>query len=221
MIPKSYISRQDRDKVILRMKETLSTLPQTLLTVRRGDILFSEGDKVKNVGIVVEGLLKCSKYTYSGDEINIHYFYEGETFPEYLVLSGEERYIYNLVAEKRSTILLVDSDHILSLLKSDHEWSNLLLNYMAYRGLHTEKWNLCNCYTTLKSSIAYMLLEIDEITENEWTQHIDSQKVIASKLKVSRPMYNQTLLKLEKENLIKRSDKGIMLLDREKLEKLI
>ena len=46
----------------------------------------------------------------------------------------------------------------------------------------------------------------------------DSQKVIASKLHVSRPMYNQELIKMEREGLIKRNGQNMMLVNREKLE---
>lgn len=63
-----------------------------------------------------------------------------------------------------------------------------------------------------------MLLEIYQVQEDEWTLINDSQQMLATKLQVSRPMFNQALIKLEKEGLIERNRTRIRLKDRSKLE---
>lgn len=203
------------------IREKFLSLPHEIITPKRGEVIFSQGDKVEKMGFILEGVMKCCKYTYSGEEVNTHYFYNGEIFPEYLYLTSENTYIYNLVTEKSARLILIDVHYMEELLMKDIEWANIIIDYIARRGLLAEKWTLCNSYSTLRSSIAYMLLEIEQVEENKWTKIRDTQKVVASKLQISRPMYNQELIKMEREGIIKRSNLGILLLSREKLETYI
>lgn len=217
----SFVYKNQKDKkemITEKIKQVFYSLPHEVITPKRGEIIFHQGNKVEKLGFIVEGVMTCSKFAYNGDKINTHYFYAGDIFPEYLLLTGENKYIYNLVTEKNAKLLLINASHMRELLLQDIKWNNLIIEYMAWRGLNAEKWSLCNCYSTLKSRIAYMLLEIKEIEENQWTKISDSQKVIASKLHVSRPMYNQELIKMEREGLIKRNGQNMMLVNREKLE---
>lgn len=193
-------------------------LPHQSVSLQRGEVIYHQGDKIEKVGLITEGMLKCANYTNGGDEINPHYFYQGEIFPEYLLLSGEDEYIYTLIAEKRSRIILVDFQSFRELLVQDPRWGQLLIAYMAKRGLLAEKWKLCNCYGNLRSSMAYMLLEIYRISDEHWTEIKDSQQIISAKLQISRTAYNLELAKLEKEGVILRSKSKIKILDRRKLE---
>lgn len=208
-------------KISLEIREKFLKLPHNIVTPSRGEVIFHQGDKVDKLGFILDGVMKCCKYTFEGDEVNTRYFYRGEIFPEYLFLTGEGEYIYNLVTEKDAKLILVATEHITDLIKKDLGWNNLIIDYMAWRGLLDQKWALCNSYGTLKSSIVYMLLEIYQVQEDEWTVINDSQQMLATKLQVSRPMYNQALIKLEKEGLVERNRTRIRLKDRSKLEMLI
>lgn len=196
-------------------------LPHSIVTPIRDETIFHQGDRVEKLGFILDGVMKCCRYTVDGVEVNTRYFYKGEIFPEYLFLTGEGKYIYNLVTEKDARLLLVDTEHITKLIKKDLEWNNMIIEYMAWRGLLDQKWALCNSYGTLKSSIAYMLLEIYQVHENGWTSINDSQQMLATKLQVSRPMFNQALIKLEKEGLIERRKTKIRLKNRNQLEMYI
>ena len=90
------------------IKNKFLLLPHQIVTFRRGQVVYHQGDSIDKVGFILEGVMKCAKYTHDGDEINPHYFYEGEIFPEYLLLTGKSEYIYTLVAEKRSKVILID-----------------------------------------------------------------------------------------------------------------
>ena len=193
-------------------------LPHQVVTFQRGQVIYHQGDKIDKIGLILEGVLKCANYTNAGDEINPHYFYEGDIFPEYLLLAGEDEYIYTLVAEKRSKVILVDLHCFKDLIMSDMECCQLLIAYMAKRGLLAEKWRLCNCLGNLRSRIAYMLLEIYGVSDNGWIEIKDSQRIISTKLQISRPAYNQEMIKLEEENIIKRDKSKIKILNRRKLE---
>lgn len=199
----------------------LEKISYNKITLNRGDVLYTQGQDVSDLGFVKRGLIKCSKYTQNGLELNPHYFYEGEIFPEYLLLTGQKRFIYTLVADKRSEIWLVDNKNFKNLLLNDNEWARAFLIYIAQRGLRASKWVLCNSYNNARSKIAYMLLEIFELKEGVWTELEDNQRVISSKLHLSRTSYNMELSKLEKEGFIKKERSKILICDKVKLEEYI
>lgn len=201
-----------------RMVETgFFNLPHEIVSLKRDEVLYHQGDNVEKIGFVLEGIMKCSTYTNNGDELNPHYFYEGEIFPEYLLFSGERQYIYTLVVEKAAKLLLIDFQEILSLVEQDKEWSHLILRYMAKRGLSSEKWKLCNCYGSLRSRIAYMLLEIYHANENDWIDLRDNQRIISTKLQISRTAYNQEIMKLKDEGIIESNRSKIKVLNKRRL----
>ena len=200
------------------IKKRFLSLPHKIKFLQRGEVIYHQGDKIYKIGFILEGTMKCANYTNAGDEINPHYFYEGEMFPEYLLLSGNNEYIYTLIAEKRSKIILVDFDILKNLIITDMEWCQLLIAYMAHRGLLAEKWKLCNCYGSLRSRIAYMLLEIYGVSDEGWTEIKDNQRIIATKLQISRTAYNQEMMRLEDEKIIKRDKSKIKLLKQRILE---
>lgn len=133
------------------------------------------------------------------------------------MFSGERQYIYTLVVEKAAKLLLIDFQEILSLVEQDKEWSHLILRYMAKRGLSSEKWKLCNCYGSLRSRIAYMLLEIYHANENDWIDLRDNQRIISTKLQISRTAYNQEIMKLEDEGIIESNRSKIKVLNKRRL----
>lgn len=200
------------------IKNKFLFLPHQIVTLQRGQVIYHQGDKIDKIGLVLEGGLKCATYTNAGDELNPHFFYEGDIFPEYLLLAGENEYIYTLIAEKRSKVILVDFHCFQDLIMSDMEFCQLLTGYMAKRGLLAEKWKLCNCHGNLRSRIAYMLLEIYGVSDKDWTEIKDNQRIISTKLQISRPAYNQEIIKLEEENIIKRDRSKIKILNRRMLE---
>lgn len=204
-----------------KIEETLMTLPHTKVEINRGDTIFFQGEKIEKFGFILEGAMKCSDYSYDGDEIVTHYFYEGEIFPEYQYFTGQTEYLFDLLCEKKGKLLLVDNRYVLDLVKNNLEWNHLLIEYMAWRGIVAERWMLCNGYRSLRSRIIFMLLEIFNVSEDEWTLLEESQKVLAMKLNVSRPMYNQELVKIERENLIERDGNNIRLLNEEILRTYI
>lgn len=218
---KSILNQDDVDQFSSLIKKGFLLFPHQIVELQRGEVIYHQGDKINKVGFILEGVMKCANYTDAGNEINAHYFYEGEIFPEYLLLAGESQYIYTLIAEKRSKIILIDSVFFKKTILSDMKWCQLMIVYMAKRGMLAEKWKLCNGYGDLRRSIAYMLLEIYGVSGEYWVEIKDTQRIISTKLQVSRTAYNQEMIKLEEENIIKRNRSNIKLLNCKKLESYI
>ncbi|MGX7092194.1 Crp/Fnr family transcriptional regulator [Hutsoniella sourekii] len=217
---KKYLFLSENE-ILEAMQLWLMSLPYKRRVYHRGDVIYQQGDPVEGLGYLLEGTLKCVRYTMEGEEVIPHYFYPLEIFPEYLILTHEETYIYTLVAEKTVELIFIKEEDLLEDLYSHPQRQSLLLSYLAHRGFQAEKWTLCNSYKTLKSKMAFMLLEIFQSDSQGVIQLIDKQEVIARKLQVSRSMYNQELAKLEKMGVIQKGKGTIIIIDAQYLEKLI
>ena len=202
------------------LRKKFLSLPHEIQSFAKGDIIHHQGDPVTRVGFVDKGILTCSRFTEAGSEIIPHYFYEGETFPEYLLFTNKDGYIYTLIAAKPVEIIFIQRKDLLDRSYHDLTWSRLLISYMAHRGLLESKWALCTSYPSLQSKVAYMLEDIYQVPPGQWVKLEDSQSVIAQKLRVSRPVYNQELSKLEKANILERKQGKIKILDPEALHHL-
>lgn len=214
---KADLDAIDLAKLSRIIKKGFLQLPHQVIALQRDQILYHQGDNIDKIGFILEGVMKCATYTNDGNEINPHYFYEGEIFPEYLLFSGEKHYIYTLIVEKSATLLLLDFNELKQLIAKDIAWCQLIIRYMAKRGLSAEKWKLCNCYGSLRSRIAYMLLEIYGGKQDDWIDLKDNQRIISTKLHISRTAYNQEMLKLEEEGLITNNKSKVKVINRRKL----
>ena len=153
------------------IRNKLLCLPHQVATFQRSQVIYHQGAKLDKVGFILEGVMKVANYTNAGNELNPHYFYEGEIFPEYLLFTGEDEYVFSLVREKRSKVILVDYQCFKDFVMYNMECCQLLIAYMAKRGLLAEKWRLCNSFGNLRGRIAYMLLEIYGDSDDGWIEN--------------------------------------------------
>ncbi len=71
--------------------DTFERLTQTarIDRLRRGEILFRQGDKALSVFVVIEGFIKLSRISMQGDETVIHIFGRGESIAESVAVLGD------------------------------------------------------------------------------------------------------------------------------------
>jgi CRP-like cAMP-binding protein len=129
---------------------------------KKGDMLFSEGEKSDTLFIINEGGVKLSKLTKDGKEQIVHIFTSGDFFGELSLFSSNETYnfdVYAISDLKVCTLTKRDMDEILM---NNPEISLKLLQVITKRLTQTE--NLAQNLATKDAEIriAYMLLEFAE-----------------------------------------------------------
>ena len=85
--------------------ELLNNVEKNKLTYKKllkDEILFHEGDKCNNVGILISGELIISSYTFNGHEIVFNDIKENDIFGNNLIFSSYPFYKGNLIAKKDS-----------------------------------------------------------------------------------------------------------------------
>lgn len=58
--------------------------------LRKGEVLFRQGDKAQSLFVVIEGFIKLSRISMQGDETVIHIFGRGESIAESVAVLGDD-----------------------------------------------------------------------------------------------------------------------------------
>ena len=99
-----------------------------------GDVVFNQGDIAQEVFVVLEGLVKLSTTSLSGDEIIVDVFSSGQSFAEALAFADRE-YPVTATVILGARLLAVPSAAIRAELRASPEVTNAILA-SAYTHLH-------------------------------------------------------------------------------------
>lgn len=145
----------DQEK-IARNSLLLASAPQELaddvvahshvISVRRGQMLFAEGDPATSIFLVLHGWMKLSRVTPSGSEAVVGVLTDGQSFGEGVALEPGNDYPVNAEAVNDCTLLRIDARRLLRLLREQPDVAIAMLR-ATYVHLH----NLVAQVTQLKA----------------------------------------------------------------------
>ncbi|MBR5990457.1 MAG: Crp/Fnr family transcriptional regulator [Bacilli bacterium] len=115
------------DKIINNLEEDEIALWKKKELPKEG-ILFKEGEECAQVGIVVEGQLVISSYSYGGKEIVYSLIGPGAMFGNNLLYADDKRYKGNVVAKKRTTLYLIHKASLMKLLAKNPKFLEFFLS---------------------------------------------------------------------------------------------
>ena len=193
--------------------ELLNNVEKNKLTYKKllkDEILFHEGDKCNNVGILISGELIISSYTFNGHEIIFNDIKENDIFGNNLIFSSSVKkqvstITFSMCSPQISLISFISS-LLIELLSSN----NLFLK--AYLRLQSDNAKSLNDKIKLLSFknieerfIYYLYLNNNEITFSSITN-------LASLLNIERETLSRLISKLVNKKLISKENNHIRLL---------
>lgn len=193
----------------------------TLKTYKTAQILRSQGDPIEHFGFVVDGVLRAEKYTTQGSDLCCAYFENNDVFPGLLYFTGKRVFTYTLVAVKRTTVAWMAISDVEAMLEEDANMMYAFMLYISKRGMKNQLLLNCLMYQTIQERIAYWLIGMNNMTQNERIPLPKSQTIWANTLHVSRSSLNQELKRMEKEGYFKIDGHTLILLDQKRLEEIL
>ena len=115
------------------MKNLLDTLtPEQLKQIKvveleKEQILFNEGDFCESIGIVLNGEIEITSFSYTGGQVIFNRLNAGMVFGNNLLFSSDPHYKGSVIAKKPAKIGLIYKNSLISLLKTNDEFMNLYL----------------------------------------------------------------------------------------------
>lgn len=190
-------------------------------TYKTAAVLCPLHTPIEAFGFVVDGCLKAEKYTVNGNELCCAYFEDYDVFPELLYFTGKKEYTYTLIAVKKTEVAWMPASVFEHMLKEDTEMMYSFMLYLSKRGMKNQMLLNCLHYQTIKERIAFWLLHVNHMKQEEKLPLPKSQTMWANTLHVSRSSLNQELKHMEQDGYFKIEGHSLILLNQDGLEQLL
>jgi CRP-like cAMP-binding protein len=132
-------------------------LSKQIVAYRKGERVFSQGERCKSVMYIQAGGIKLSVLSKGGREAVVALLGPGEFFGEGC-LAGQAVRMGNATAITGSTILLVDKDEMVDLLHKQHAFSDRFITHMLARNIRIEEDLIDQLFNSSEKRLARTLL---------------------------------------------------------------
>lgn len=185
----------------------LSCLSAKVETFDKKQFIFSEGDKVETVGIVLSGQVQVIKEDFYGNKNIVSVFEPGDLFAETFVCSDVKTLPVSVVCAAESEIMFVDFKKLITTCGNScgfhHRLILNMLRILANKNiLLNQKMELTSKRTTREKLLAYLSAEAKKTSSAEFDIPMNRQE-LADFLSVERSAMSAELSKLRDENALK------------------
>jgi CRP/FNR family transcriptional regulator, dissimilatory nitrate respiration regulator len=192
----------------------------TLRDVKRGELVFSEGDEANGFYVVIRGRVKVYKLSPEGKEQVLHIMGFPEPFGEVPVFTGG-RFPANVQALEESLLLFFSRSAFVELLKSD---PSLAMNMLAVLSARLQQFTGLIESLSLKEvpgRLASYLIYLSDRTGGSPVLELDIPKALLANLLGTIPeTLSRILARMTGEGLLDVEGRKITLRDRKRLEEI-
>ena len=145
------------------MSQILDTLAKQDLSlfqikkIKKNEVLFREGESCKMIGILKEGSLVISSYTFEGKEIIFNSIKPGMMFGNNLLFSKEPHYKGNVTAMMDSEIYLINETNLLALCTQNKSFLKEYLSLTANTAISLNERIKMLSFNSLEERFSYAL----------------------------------------------------------------
>ena len=181
------------------------------ITYNTGDIIFSSFEKCESIGIILSGLVKITTITYMEKEETISLLEKHDVFGNVLIFSEDPYYLGDIIAEKKTTVVLITKKELINLLQTNQMFLEAYLEELSNTSLFIKQQNKLLIHKNIKDRILYYFSSMAK-KQHSKTIKIPSVTKLAMILSLPRPSVSRELTNLENENIIIKKKNTITLL---------
>ncbi|PZW40722.1 CRP-like cAMP-binding protein [Mesonia algae] len=188
-------------------------------TIKKGDIIFKEGERLGGVFCVRNGISKLSKMSDNGRDQIVKIATKGEVLGHRSVISSEATNL-SAVALEDMEVCFIPKSHIEEPLQTNPVFTNAVLKHMAQELKFADDIIVNMAQKTVRQRLAEILLYLEENfgTDKEGYLYLQlSRADIADVVGTATELLIRTLTKLKKEGLVLTAGKRIQILDKKAL----
>lgn len=193
------------------------------LKLKKGEVLFREGEPVTGVYFVYSGSVKVYK-KWDDDKDLIVRFAKGGAILGHRGLGGNLVYPISAAALEPSVVCFIDTQLFEATLKTNSEFTNRLIHFLVQELYESEKKMRNLAHMPVKGRVAEALLHLKELfgEDDKGFINIDlSRQDLASFAGATYETVFRMINELVKERLIKLSGKSIAITDAGSLARLV
>jgi CRP/FNR family transcriptional regulator, cyclic AMP receptor protein len=176
---------------------------RTVIKRRKGAVVFSQGDSGRDIRYIQKGAIKLSVLSRIGKEAVVALLGPGDFFGEG-ILAGQSIRIATATAVTASTVLVIEKEAMVRLLRTEATFADRFLNYMLQRNLRIEADLVDQLFNSSEKRLARTLLLLARYGEADATRTLPriSQETLAEMIGATRSRVNFFMNKFRKLGLI-------------------
>ncbi len=184
----------------------LNCLQAKLVTYKKGEYVFRQGEHVNRISLLTEGKLLVQSDDFWGNRSIINIIDIGEMFGEAYASPESEAITNDVIAEEDSTVIFFDIQKILTVCPSACKFHSIVIQNLFFaisdknRKL-VQKMGHMSKRTTRAKLISYLSEEARRQSKNTFTIPFNRQQ-LADFLSVDRSAMSNELCKMRDEGLI-------------------
>ena len=195
----------------------------TIATIREGERFFQQGDPANSFFQVIEGCIKLTRTSSSGNEKVLDIVMPNQTFAEAAMFLKMSRYPVSAEAVTDTTLVKYKGAHYMELLRNSPDACLALLGRMSQR-LH---WQVEEIERLTMHSATFRLINYLFANQTQSTQQpntlelLASKQTIASRLSIKPETLSRIFSRLAERDLIKVEHDQIVIINSERLKAFI
>src|SRR5580765_4313855 len=174
-----------------------------VLSYRRGQVVFSQGDAATDIRYLQKGAIKLSVLSHIGKEAVVAMLGPGDFFGEG-VLMGQTLRIGTATAVLPSSVLSIEKDAMVQLLHEQSAFSDRFIAYMLARNIRIEADLVDQLFNSSEKRLARMLLLLARYGDTNPSRTVPklSQEVLSEMIGATRSRVNFFMNKFRKLGFI-------------------
>ena len=194
-----------------------------LFHLKKGELLFKEGDEVKGMFFIHSGLIKVHKRWDEEKEMILRFANKG-AIVGHRGLGSDTVYPVSGTALASTEVCFIDMDFFTATLKVNHDYMYKLLMFFAAELKESEKRMRNLAHMSTKGRIAYALITLQEKfgkDENGYLNIVLSRQDLASYTGTTYETLFKMMNEFSTENILRFSEKKIEIMNAKKLALVI
>ena len=192
------------NEIIKKVTKT-NDIHHVLVSAKKNETLFFEGDQCTKIGIVINGKINIVSYLDDGKEIIYNIINKGEMFGNNLIFSSSPFYRGDVVAQEESEIAFVTKENLLKALSNDQSFLEEFLKAQSdFSKTLNFKIKLLTIDSAKERIKYYLTFHNNLITYKSITK-------LAKELYLTREALSRTLYKMQSNGEVLIANKNIRL----------
>ena len=174
---------------------------------KEDEVLFYENDVCNTLGVVIEGELKISSFTFEGNEIIYNELVRGSVFGNNLLFSKDNRYKGDIRATSKGKVAIIKKDNLVKLLTGNEKFLKEYLSIQSdfARSLNS-KIKLLSFINAKERLLYYLFINNNHVKYKSITG-------LSKNLYLTREATSRLISTLVKENIIIKKKHEIILVE--------
>lgn len=189
-------------------------------TVKKGDFVARQGETIRFLNIIVDGLVRTEMVTKEGNLLEIEFIEPVRPLAPAFIFAEKNRFPVDVIALEESTFIVIPkADWMLEMMANEKLFDNFMKvnsNMMVFLSGKVQLLSI----KSLKAKLGLYILENTTPTENSFYLK-RTQTQLAEYFGVQRPSLARTIAEMIDEDIISLYKRDLTVLNRKKLEQCV